>query len=294
MSKNKKESANLSKNTSLKDPFISVASAKTVTDKYGNKINYPEIVWIKPENFGVIKKLKYNRDVLKAMVAKLGISITELGVLRAIILVRYKYEYYGADGQHLLEHAKKAGIPLYAFIVPIEDEDEAKIMNILATLNNVVRRWSLTQYAKNWQKFLSERAELGDFGAYDRLNELKDVYDISFTLLGALMYCGTQSEAKKAIRDGKFEEKQNPARLDKALAALENFHFHTGVPIKGTHSASGLSQFIISDIGLDKYLLNESRFIDAVKTHQNTNRISGFSRASDSNELWNKLYKEMK
>lgn len=269
--------------------FVTKIAPKLVTDLYGNHVPLHEIVVINPQDFKHLKRLPYNRNVLNAMVEKLGESVTAFGVLRVVVLIKYRFEYYIADGQHLIEYLDKAGLPVYAFIVPIEDNDDEKIMKLIVMMNNTARRWSLSQYAKNWLKFLEQHGDNARREAYQRLVEKKKTYGLSLSMLGELMFIGTQSEAKKAIRQGRFLERADPARIDKIISLMENFHNHTGVSINHTHTASGLARFI-KDVGVEAYTKYEQKFIKAVKKYQANRPIPVFARHADSMEFWSYLY----
>lgn len=268
--------------------FKRLIKAKTRTDKYGNIIKYYEVIEIDPKDFGWLKKLPYNREVLPAMVEKLGTSIINFGMLRTIILIQFKYGYYVCDGQHILASCIKSEIPVHAYIVPVADTEEHKIMQLIIAMNNTARQWSLSQYAKNWAKFLSLNNS-NNGGAYDRLNLLKTQFNVTYSMLGELMFKGTQSEAKKAIKNGTFAEKSDPTRIDRLLSAMENFHHHTGISIKHTHTASGLARFIF-DTGLDTYLKKEKEFIKAVQNAQKIASIPSFARTCDSQNKWGEIW----
>ena len=97
-----------------------------------------------------IKEFPFNRDKKEVVIKILMKGMVKDGVMRAPVVVKTKiitgkYEYYFVDGQHLSEAAKRLNIThLECFL--FESESTSEIVNKMASLNNIGKKWTLFEY----------------------------------------------------------------------------------------------------------------------------------------------------
>jgi hypothetical protein len=97
-----------------------------------------------------VKELSFNRNKVENHIKALSRSVTKIGVLRTPVVAKTKavtgsMEYYIIDGQHLIESLKRLNIPKVNVIL-VETESVREIVDMMALLNNVQQKWTLSNY----------------------------------------------------------------------------------------------------------------------------------------------------
>jgi uncharacterized ParB-like nuclease family protein len=148
-----------------------------------------------------IKELTFNRAKNEKHVQALVKSIARVGILRTPVLayttaITGKAEYYNVDGQHLVESLKRLRIKKVHCIV-VETDSVSTIVDMMATLNNVQQKWTLTDYVNAYCGLGNEN--------YFRLKEhfIKNGLSvaISASILGG---SATSGRGLTSIRNGNF------------------------------------------------------------------------------------------
>lgn len=99
-----------------------------------------------------LKFLPFNREINHAQAFKLEQSMNNHGILRTPVIVETKAitgkkEYYIVDGQHMITALIKNDVETVTCIV-FESENKREIVDTMATLNNVVSKWTIANYVE--------------------------------------------------------------------------------------------------------------------------------------------------
>lgn len=166
-------------------------------------------------DYSMFKKLSGNRLKNKLHIQKLVDSFEAHPALMQArpVIVNDKYEVI--DGQHSLEAAEAAKIPVFYIVIPGISLEETRL------LNSTQRRWSLKDYAISWQ---SERPDI-------RIAlELHEQFGVALSKIGLLARKGTAGtgggSSVSKMQDGTFKIEDLP-RLINLLQMLEDFSGNT-------------------------------------------------------------------
>jgi hypothetical protein len=141
-----------------------------------------------------LKFMSFNREVSMKQVDKLSDSICKYGILRVPVIVKTRamsgsLEYYIVDGQHLIKSLIKNEVSKVTCLI-FESENKAEIVNTMAVLNNIVKKWTPENYVKAF-------AGLGDSN-YQQLQTRVEISGFSYTAMGTILGNATK------IKQGTF------------------------------------------------------------------------------------------
>jgi hypothetical protein len=165
---------------------------------------------IEPIKLKDIKMLPFNRKISIAQADKLLTSIANYGILRLPVVIKAKLNhpkvsYWLADGQHLCAALTKADQQSVQCLI-LEVEDLSRVVNIMASLNNVNLRWVLDDYVDAYSALCNKE--------YEKLKMHK--YSTGLTCAISAMILG---EAEiSSVKKGKF--KANAKDADKLTSEL--------------------------------------------------------------------------
>lgn len=149
---------------------------------------------LKQLNIDTLKTFEFNRSVNQKQVDNLLHSMTIYGKLRMPVVcytdsITGKYEYYIIDGQHMI-FALKRSSESKVWCIVFESQDLSAIVSTMATLNNVVAKWTMMDYINTY-------AGIG-FAAYKKIQSV--ISDTGFSPSIVAECYGTRDLIKK----GKF------------------------------------------------------------------------------------------
>lgn len=171
----------------------------------------------KSQDYSCFKRIKGNRGINKAQVAKLRASFGENPNLASAvpILVNDKMEI--VDGQHRYTALKELGLPVYYMVKTDLDLSQVQI------LNSATKTWTPLDYAKSF-------SELGK-KHYDLYMEFRDKYHLSHNIL--LSYLGNIGDDMRGgdnttatFRKGQFKvaNVEKSHELCKRLIDIQKYH----------------------------------------------------------------------
>jgi hypothetical protein len=253
--------------------FKTLLKGKVEKDVNGKTICYPDIV--ETTNYELLQLLNCNRDVAPAHVQKMGVSVTQLGnVLRDIVVVKINFEYFVADGQHLLGYLKQAELPIRCKLIKAESEKEA--LKVVTMLNSTSRNWGIKNFVEGWANFNDDVKILA---------KLKKEFSLTYTTIGALLTNSTSALAKKQITNGDFKVVDMEEAIDR-IQAIDHFYNVTSC-IRSQYATTGLIDFM-GNLGIEKYRKNQKSFVKCV-TEKGNGIIDKktFGRKEDYLEFFN-------
>lgn len=248
--------------------LIMLHKATKNLDVNGNYIDYTAMY--ETRDYGMFQSLTNNREVNSGHVKTMGASVTQLhAILRFIVVVRIKGVHYIADGQHLFAYLKSVGLPIRYFLVEANNQSEA--MQIVSKLNSSSRNWGIKNFVEAW---------CGINKDYNVLQQFQKMYGLTYTTLAALLTNNTIANAKRQITSGNFQvtDKEDAIRR---LQAIELFYNTTGMD-RSQYATIGLINYM-ANIGVEKYMQDEKKFLNCVTKGINRNAMKGrtFGRKDD-------------
>lgn len=93
--------------------------------------------------------LEENRPIIPSKIKSLKRSISKIGFLGTLIVVKFNGKLYIADGQHRLVALQMLDLPVVYEIVEVKTKKE--LVELIATLNSTATAWKLTDYVHAWK-----------------------------------------------------------------------------------------------------------------------------------------------
>ncbi|MGX0706689.1 ParB-like nuclease family protein [Staphylococcus capitis] len=202
----------------------------------------------KTDDLEMFKFTKFNRNVL---FTDEMLEQAKEGFVSPIIVNEYMVVI---DGQHRLEHAKKAGVPIEYIIKPGLNEHD------IVRMNTTQRKWNMLNYIESY-------ANQGSEEYVSLLNLLNKKYAGTTVVISVARNQTTSTDVNKLIKSGNFEFINFEETLN-FLKYYEKFRKETDTPKRTKPALAMYSLFRIEGFDGDRLIRKvlQKKFDDDLRT----------------------------
>ncbi|MCI2760838.1 ParB N-terminal domain-containing protein [Staphylococcus lugdunensis] len=213
-----------------------------------NTMNLPVNEVYKTDDLEMFKFTKFNRNVL---FTDEMLEQAKEGFVSPIIVNEYMVVI---DGQHRLEHAKKAGVPIEYIIKPGLNEHD------IVRMNTTQRKWNMLNYIESY-------ANQGSEEYVSLLNLLNKKYAGTTVVISVARNQTTSTDVNKLIKSGSFEFINFEETLN-FLKYYEKFRKETDTPKRTKPALAMYSLFRIEGFDGDRLIRKvlQKKFDDDLRT----------------------------
>ncbi|NMK81804.1 ParB N-terminal domain-containing protein [Staphylococcus capitis] len=213
-----------------------------------NTMNLPVNEVFKTDDLDMFKFTKFNRNVL---FTDEMLEQAKEGFVSPIIVNEYMVVI---DGQHRLEHAKKAGVPIEYIIKPGLNEHD------IVRMNTTQRKWNMLNYIESY-------ANQGSEEYVSLLNLLNKKYAGTTVVISVARNQTTATDVNKLIKSGSFEFINFEETLN-FLKYYEKFRKETDTPKRTKPALAMYSLFRIEGFDGDRLIRKvlQKKFDDDLRT----------------------------
>lgn len=213
-----------------------------------NTMNLPVNEVYKTDDLEMFKFTKFNRNVL---FTDEMLEQAKEGFVSPIIVNEYMVVI---DGQHRLEHAKKAGVPIEYIIKPGLNEHD------IVRMNTTQRKWNMLNYIESY-------ANQGSEEYVSLLNLLNKKYAGTTVVISVARNQTTATDVNKLIKSGNFEFINFEETLN-FLKYYEKFRKETDTPKRTKPALAMYSLFRIEGFDGDRLIRKvlQKKFDDDLRT----------------------------
>ncbi|MBX5320056.1 MULTISPECIES: ParB N-terminal domain-containing protein [Staphylococcus] len=213
-----------------------------------NTMNLPINEVYKTDDLEMFKFTKFNRNVL---FTDEMLEQAKEGFVSPIIVNEYMVVI---DGQHRLEHAKKAGVPIEYIIKPGLNEHD------IVRMNTTQRKWNMLNYIESY-------ANQGSEEYVSLLNLLNKKYAGTTVVISVARNQTTSTDVNKLIKSGNFEFINFEETLN-FLKYYEKFRKETDTPKRTKPALAMYSLFRIEGFDGDRLIRKvlQKKFDDDLRT----------------------------
>lgn len=211
-------------------------------------MNLPVNKVYKTDDLEMFKFTKFNRNVL---FTDEMLEQAKEGFVSPIIVNEYMVVI---DGQHRLEHAKKAGVPIEYIIKPGLNEHD------IVRMNTTQRKWNMLNYIESY-------ANQGSEEYVSLLNLLNKKYAGTTVVISVARNQTTSTDVNKLIKSGNFEFINFEETLN-FLKYYEKFRKETDTPKRTKPALAMYSLFRIEGFDGDRLIRKvlQKKFDDDLRT----------------------------
>ncbi|MEB7330247.1 hypothetical protein NEN40_03515 [Staphylococcus epidermidis] len=211
-------------------------------------MNLPINEVYKTDDLEMFKFTKFNRNVL---FTDEMLEQAKEGFVSPIIVNEYMVVI---DGQHRLEHAKKAGVPIEYIIKPGLNEHD------IVRMNTTQRKWNMLNYIESY-------ANQGSEEYVSLLNLLNKKYAGTTVVISVARNQTTSTDVNKLIKSGNFEFINFEETLN-FLKYYEKFRKETDTPKRTKPALAMYSLFRIEGFDGDRLIRKvlQKKFDDDLRT----------------------------
>lgn len=199
-----------------------------------NTMNLPVNEVYKTDDLEIFKFTKFNRNVL---FTDEMLEQAKEGFVSPIIVNEYMVVI---DGQHRLEHAKKAGVPIEYIVKPGLNEHD------IVRMNTTQRKWNMLNYIESY-------ANQGSEEYVSLLNLLNKKYANTTVVIQVARNQTASTGVSKLIKSGEFEFINFEETLN-FLKYYEKFRKETDTPKKTKPALAMYSLFRIEGFDEDRLI----------------------------------------
>ena len=199
-----------------------------------NTMNLPVNEVYKTDDLEMFKFTKFNRNVLFTDEI---LEQAKEGFVSPIIVNEYMVVI---DGQHRLEHAKKAGVPIEYIVKPGLNEHD------IVRMNTTQRKWNMLNYIESY-------ANQGSEEYVSLLNLLNKKYAGTTVVISVARNQTTATDVNKLIKSGSFEFINFEETLN-FLKYYEKFRKETDTPKRTKPALAMYSLFRIEGFDGDRLI----------------------------------------
>lgn len=213
-----------------------------------NTMNLPVNEVYKTDDLDMFKFTKFNRNVL---FTDEMLEQAKEGFVSPIIVNEYMVVI---DGQHRLEHAKNAGVPIEYIIKPGLNEHD------IVRMNTTQRKWNMLNYIESY-------ANQGSEEYVSLLNLLNKKYAGTTVVISVARNQTTATDVNKLIKSGNFEFINFEETLN-FLKYYEKFRKETDTPKRTKPALAMYSLFRIEGFDGDRLIRKvlQKKFDDDLRT----------------------------
>lgn len=213
-----------------------------------NTMNLPVNEVYKTDDLEMFKFTKFNRNVL---FTDEMLEQAKEGFVSPIIVNEYMVVI---DGQHRLEHAKKAGVPIEYIVKPGLNEHD------IVRMNTTQRKWNMLNYIESY-------ANQGSEEYVSLLNLLNKKYAGTTVVISVARNQTTSTDVNKLIKSGNFEFINFEETLN-FLKYYEKFRKETDTPKRTKPALAMYSLFRIEGFDGDRLIRKvlQKKFDDDLRT----------------------------
>lgn len=213
-----------------------------------NTMNLPVNEVYKTDDLEMFKFTKFNRNVL---FTDEMLEQAKEGFVSPIIVNEYMVVI---DGQHRLEHAKKAGVPIEYIVKPGLNEHD------IVRMNTTQRKWNMLNYIESY-------ANQGSEEYVSLLNLLNKKYAGTTVVISVARNQTTATDVNKLIKSGSFEFINFEETLN-FLKYYEKFRKETDTPKRTKPALAMYSLFRIEGFDGDRLIRKvlQKKFDDDLRT----------------------------
>lgn len=213
-----------------------------------NTMNLPVNEVYKTDDLEMFKFTKFNRNIL---FTDEMLKQAKEGFISPIIVNEYMVVI---DGQHRLEHAKKAGVPIEYIIKPGLNEHD------IVRMNTTQRKWNMLNYIESY-------ANQGSEEYVSLLNLLNKKYAGTTVVISVARNQTTSTDVNKLIKSGSFEFINFEETLN-FLKYYEKFRKETDTPKRTKPALAMYSLFRIEGFDGDRLIRKvlQKKFDDDLRT----------------------------
>lgn len=213
-----------------------------------NTMNLPVNEVYKTDDLDMFKFTKFNRNVL---FTDEMLEQAKEGFVSPIIVNEYMVVI---DGQHRLEHAKKAGVPIEYIVKPGLNEHD------IVRMNTTQRKWNMLNYIESY-------ANQGSEEYVSLLNLLNKKYAGTTVVISVARNQTTATDVNKLIKSGSFEFINFEETLN-FLKYYEKFRKETDTPKRTKPALAMYSLFRIEGFDGDRLIRKvlQKKFDDDLRT----------------------------
>lgn len=213
-----------------------------------NTMNLPVNEVYKTDDLEIFKFTKFNRNVL---FTDEMLEQAKEGFVSPIIVNEYMVVI---DGQHRLEHAKKAGVPIEYIVKPGLNEHD------IVRMNTTQRKWNMLNYIESY-------ANQGSEEYVSLLNLLNKKYAGTTVVISVARNQTTSTDVNKLIKSGNFEFVNFEETLN-FLKYYEKFRKETDTPKRTKPALAMYSLFRIEGFDGDRLIRKvlQKKFDDDLRT----------------------------
>lgn len=213
-----------------------------------NTMNLPVNEVYKTDDLEIFKFTKFNRNVL---FTDEMLEQAKEGFVSPIIVNEYMVVI---DGQHRLEHAKKAGVPIEYIVKPGLNEHD------IVRMNTTQRKWNMLNYIESY-------ANQGSEEYVSLLNLLNKKYAGTTVVISVARNQTTATDVNKLIKSGSFEFINFEETLN-FLKYYEKFRKETDTPKRTKPALAMYSLFRIEGFDGDRLIRKvlQKKFDDDLRT----------------------------
>lgn len=211
-------------------------------------MNLPINEVYKTDDLEMFKFTKFNRNVL---FTDEMLEQAKEGFVSPIIVNEYMVVI---DGQHRLEHAKKAGVPIEYIVKPGLNEHD------IVRMNTTQRKWNMLNYIESY-------ANQGSEEYVSLLNLLNKKYAGTTVVISVARNQTTSTDVNKLIKSGNFEFINFEETLN-FLKYYEKFRKETDTPKRTKPALAMYSLFRIEGFDGDRLIRKvlQKKFDDDLRT----------------------------
>lgn len=229
-----------------------------------NEIDFPVNEVYKTNDLSIFKFTKFNRNVVHT---REMLEQAKQGFISPIIVNEYMVVI---DGQHRLEHAKEAGVPIEYIIKPGLDEND------IVRMNTTQRKWSMLNYIESY-------ANQGSEEYVALLNLLNQKYaNITETIVIARDRTNHTNSINEDVKNGNFKFVNFQETLN-FLKYYQKFREETKTPKRSKVALALYALFRIEGFDGDRLIKKvlQKKFDDEL-------RVKGFNLSDALRELIDK------
>ena len=229
-----------------------------------NEIDFPVNEVYKTNDLSIFKFTKFNRNVVHT---REMLEQAKQGFISPIIVNEYMVVI---DGQHRLEHAKEAGVPIEYIIKPGLDEND------IVRMNTTQRKWSMLNYIESY-------ANKGFEDYVALLNLLNQKYaNITETIVIARGRTNHTNSINEDVKNGNFKFVNFQETLN-FLKYYQKFREETKTPKRSKVALALYALFRIEGFDGDRLIKKvlQKKFDDEL-------RVKGFNLSDALRELIDK------
>jgi len=163
------------------------------------------------KDYGKFEFLEENRPIIPSKIKSLKRSISKVGFIGVITVIRLNGKLYIADGQHRLVALQMLDLPVVYEIVEVKTKKE--LVELIATLNSTATAWRLIDYVHAWK--VSGNIH------YTKLYSMFVRYNFAIIETASVLANSGHTQLVGKIKRGEFIVQLNEAKAIKILNYAE-------------------------------------------------------------------------